>query len=363
MNTFDNRHRNREIPGDDKAAQLVARLYSGSLQSDHEPELANWISGNGSNRHEYENMLEVWDKAGDLKDCLDELETTRSWPSMKTGVAIAAGFLLVISVLITGLFAPDFLHNTQPGTSESGVSRYATAVGEQKRVVLEDGTVIQLNTDSRILVDYSGVNRRVILVQGEAFFEVSPDTSRQFTVDVGSRSVSVIGTKFAVQKAGFQLEVSVVEGRVAVHRFEDSVLPGVSSSAVLSKDSLAVTDLADQYHLEAGITARFSGDLGAPTSSVDVALVDDANNYPYWRYGQLKFENQPLYEVVREINRYSKIKVLIEDSRIMDMKISSSMQLDEIDAALESFEVALPVRITRHSDRIVITGAFQRTSD
>lgn len=358
MNIPDNKRRNRELARSGKAAQLAARLYSGSLQPGDESELTAWISANDSNRHEYENMLDVWDKAGDLEDRLDELEASRSWPSIKTRVAIAAGFLLLVSVVITSVFAPDFLQNTQPGTHDSKVSRYATAVGEQKHVVLEDGTVVQLNTDSRILVDYSGVNRRVMLVQGEAFFEVSPDTSRQFTVDVGSRSVSVIGTKFAVQKSGFQLEVSVVEGRVAVHRFEDSVLPGLSSSAVLSKNTLAVTDLADQYHLEAGITAKFSGDLGAPTSSVDVALVDDANNYPYWRYGQLKFENQPLYEVVKEINRYSKIKVLIEDSRIMDMKVSSSMQLDEIDAALESFEVALPVRITRHSDRIVITGAF-----
>lgn len=345
-----------------EAARMTARLYSGELAADDEKKLNDWLNSSDANSTAYNEMLETWDLAAGLEGRLGELENRKHTSLSGTAtkpLAVAAGLLLAVSLIALIVFENGFRHSDSVASGAENTVSYVTEVGEQKRIGLPDGSVVHLNTNSRIIADYSGRDRRIALVRGEAFFEVRADPLRPFTVDVDSRSVTVLGTQFGVHKDGFQMEVSVTEGVVAVHRQQSKVSSSLASSvAAPSGDNPVAGSIAGQYRLQAGVIARFSGELGSASSMVDATYSKDLGNYPDWRSGKLVFNNQSLYEVVKEINRYSKIKILIEDSRIMDMKISSSMQLNNIDAALDSFGAVLPLRITRHIDRIVIVGEF-----
>jgi transmembrane sensor len=332
------------------AEQFVARLYSGSMTERDEQALQQWLAESEQNTGEYRAALEAWDRAEALAGRLHTAHqpTRRRRP----GIAMAAAILVVIAAgLMFG--TRDFWPLLQ-GPQTPAIVSHTTGLGQQKTLQLADGSSLTLNTETRVLVDISADRRRVILDYGEAWFEVTPDPIRPFTVDTGYRAVTVLGTKFEVFKHGFELDVSVVEGVVVVHRPEDRITPKAPAVDLPAKTATVAGSRADQYRLTAGVSAQFSGILGTPYASVETRSIEGIGNYPYWRSGQLLIDNQPLSEAVSEINRYSAHKVLIEDQEIMDMPVSGVFRINEIDAALDSFEKALPVRVTRYSDRIVI---------
>lgn len=344
----------------DRAADFAARAYSGSATPDDVQELERWMSEDPENREEYKQVLETWDFMDELCDHLDKLEVekpeatpsvldhkpVRKWPKL----AAAAGFMLAASIVILTLYSSN-----TPEKIEQ-LASYTTRTGEQKTVELDDGSTMVLNTNSRVLVDYSTSVRKTIIDRGEVFFEVVKDPLRPFVVDTGARSITVLGTSFDVLKAGMDLEVSVVEGLVAVHRSEKLV---TLDSAAVDLNTHSLTDIAadsDSFRLSAGIKARFTGTFASDLAGIEVSELSEIENFPSWRYGSIRFNDRPLYEVVRELNRYTRRKVLIEDSRVMDLKVNVVFQLDEVESVLHKMEGVLPLRVTRYPDRIVIVG-------
>ena len=98
----------------------------------------------------------------------------------------------------------------------SGNGIYETRIGEQNSITLVDGSVIQLNTDSHIQVNYEKNQRSIVLMAGEAHFEVAKDPSRPFVVKAGDGMVRAVGTAFTVRINPEALKVIVTEGKVAL---------------------------------------------------------------------------------------------------------------------------------------------------
>src|SRR6185437_5563394 len=119
-------------------------------------------------------------------------------------IAAAVAFLAVI-----GGASAFYIWQPKPRT-------YATATGERETLSLSDGTQIELNTDTRLRILATGAERQVWLEKGEAYFEVTHDPRRPFTVWAGNKRVIDIGTKFVMRKEAAKLELSVIEGRVGV---------------------------------------------------------------------------------------------------------------------------------------------------
>lgn len=350
-----------------QAARFVAQVYSGQMTDQDEQVLRQWLAESAENGAEYRAALETWDQVSVLEGALSSvgrrakttpLVLSRSW--LKTwwqswpGLAVAASILLLVAV---GLTAWGPSHLWPVSVPAPALASHTTILGQQKVIDLPDGSVISLNTETRVLVDFNAGRRRAILEYGEAYFEVAPDVNRPFVVDTGSRTITVLGTQFGVYKSGFDLSVSVVEGLVAVHRPEDMISPQTPGVELAAENATLAGQGVDQYRLKAGVSARFSGVFGAPSARVRTGPIKGVDKYPYWRTGQLRFDQQPLYLVVKEINRYTTRKVLIEDSGIMDMPVSGVFNIDDIDNALDSFEIALPLRITRYPDRVIIVGS------
>jgi ferric-dicitrate binding protein FerR (iron transport regulator) len=91
---------------------------------------------------------------------------------------------------------------------------YASAVGEVRRIPLEDGSTLVLNTDSRARVHFGRELREVRLLQGEALFEVAHDARRPFVVQSAAWQVRAVGTVFGVRLRGTEVDVTVSEGVV-----------------------------------------------------------------------------------------------------------------------------------------------------
>lgn len=254
-------------------------------------------------------------------------------------LGVAAGALVAIGATLSFFAlrgAPDDAH----------LEKYFTSIGEQRTIELADGSVITLNTGGQLVVDYGAQARRVLLERGEAYFEVAEDRARPFTVDLGLRSVTAVGTAFNVRKDPERFQVAVTDGAVAFHEATEGV------SAALPPVSIGGPG---PRRVEAGWIAEF--DLGR--SELTAFQPESMNRYVDWRSGVLSFYDQPLSLVVRELNRYTRKKILIEDASIMELSVYTVIRVTDMDTALHGLEQVLPIDLTWHYDQIVITASTE----
>jgi transmembrane sensor len=187
---------------------------------------------------------------------------------------------------------------------------FSTALGEQRSVLLADGSRATLNTASTIEVTLKKGRREVRLVHGEALFEVAHDAARPFVVRAGNALLEDVGTQFNVDVHSNATTVTVVEGRVAV----DS--PGASETAGAQADnSRPVT--VEPLILEANdrVVVTPAG-VGAPQRGVNVAA------FVAWTQRQLIFEHRPLSEVAEEFNRYNKDRIDIDSAELERQEVT-----------------------------------------
>ena len=258
------------------------------------------------------------------------------WPY----VAAAACALLVV---VIGLFSgstPD---------PQVKIDRYITKIGEQKEVTLTDGSVLTMNTGTLLLVEMTDTYRRVILERGEAYFDVAKDSVRPFTVALGERSVSVLGTKFNIYKSPDHFTLAVVEGVVSVHESEDTVDASAPLLSPIPGERLAFTSSAPRK-----ITAETVVEYEYGSKKMIAFSDQDVAKHQHWRTGMLSFNNEPLGKVVQELNRYTAKKILVESSSLLDTEIYATIRTDQIPLALEGLENSLPIKVVIHFDRIVI---------
>src|SRR5262249_10710967 len=151
-------------------------------------------------------------------------------------------------------------------------------VGEQRSVLLKDGTRVTLNTGSRIEVRLKPGRRKVRLVQGEALFEVAHDAAAPFKVEAGGAELTDVGTQFNLDMRADRIDVRVTEGRVAVGaRGSETVL-------LSANDRMAVA----------------STGLGPVQHGVNMTST------LAWTQRRLMFDRRPLFEVAEEFNRYNR---------------------------------------------------------
>jgi len=302
-------------------------------------------------------FMEAHELLGAMDDWRDELREDSMYRTLSGKPAVgrrsrrnAAAFGLAASVvLVAGVLASIGLF-TEPGST---VTRYTTAVGEQRSVTLEDGSTITLNTGSQILAEITDAARRVVMDRGEAYFEVAKDPVRPFTVEVGGRSITAHGTAFNVRRLDGGFTVALVDGRVALHQ-----QGGEPPTAPQWLDLGAHPDgfespLVEELGLRSGTVLRFD----ARDQTIKARHDPEIERRQQWRQGRLSFKDQPLSTVVAELSRYSTKPIRIHDADVGDIRVFATLRLDSIDTALSTLERAVPIRVVPTLSGIAILAA------
>ncbi|WP_321390880.1 FecR family protein [Emcibacter sp.] len=211
---------------------------------------------------------------------------------------------------------------------------YRTDVGEQARFELADGSSIFMNTDSLVREEYSENLRKVVLLRGEAIFDVEKDPSRPFVVETNHGAARAVGTSFSVYERRDKVEVVVIEGTVAMHHNEDL------------RELMHTTDKQDQEKVL--VTAgqkvfAYDGRVGAVSQATEL----DLDRLYFSQQGKIIFRGQPLSEIVREMARYTNKKIIITDATIKQMKMGGAFDIDDFDAFINAVEDAFPVKVIR----------------
>ena len=208
----------------------------------------------------------------------------------------------------------------QPPAAET----YEAIGTEPRRVSLADGSVVDLNSNSRVAVEFSEVERRITLETGEAHFQVAHNSARPFIVTANGISVRAVGTAFNVHLAGDKVDVLVAEGKVEVDRQE--------SSAFFAPKKILVIPL-----LIAGERTQVnSHDRSAPR--VEEVAPAEIHSLLSWQNRMTSFVDVPLREMVARINRCNSLQLVIGDPQLGDRKVGGVIDLKQVNAFIHLLE-------------------------
>ncbi|MFC4312241.1 FecR family protein [Steroidobacter flavus] len=206
----------------------------------------------------------------------------------------------------------------------SGSQHYRTETGEQRSLVLKDGSHIQLNVRSELSTRIDDKLREIQLDDGEALFEVAKDASRVFRVRTPQAVIEARGTQFNVRVKEGETTVALLEGSVAVHRANDS-------APVMLTPGQALT-----------LSAVTKDEVRPREANLDTVTA--------WTKRRLVFEDTPLTEVVAEFNRYSPQPILIADAQLAHVCITATFDSDSIRTFTDSLSAAGNLQTIRQPD-------------
>jgi transmembrane sensor len=203
---------------------------------------------------------------------------------------------------------------------------YKTDIGESKRVELDCGSHVELDTNTLIDVRFKHHVCTVELVRGMAYFEVDADAHRAFVVKAGRTLARVLGTAFSVRRHDQDhTTVLVTSGQVAVGHDERG--GGVWSLAQNGRNEASVLTLSI---VNAGQLATDNkGRLKIVT--LDARQI---TNQQSWREGRFQFDDQRLGDVISEFNRYNRRQIRIMDPALAELRFSGLLHHDAVDTFL-----------------------------
>ncbi|TCR03030.1 FecR family protein [Neorhizobium sp. JUb45] len=291
----------------EEAAAWFARLRSDDVSAEDYQAHEAWMSVCHENARQYLKLSAMWTDMDDIADPRKRLSIARRQGRVVVGrrsflaggaaAALAAGFATVHGL-------PDIL-----------TSDYATSVAERRSITLDDGSVIDMDADTAIGVDFSNTARNLHLLRGRAFFKVAKDAGRPFSVIARNGHATALGTEFVVHSSADTITVIVMESRVSVS------YPG-ASSAILNAGEKISYDHAG---------------LGAVTTV-------DSETEIAWQRGKLIFEDVPLGQVVSDLNRYRRGIIRVVGSDLQTLRVSGIFDVTRPDRVLEAITQTLPVK-------------------
>ena len=236
---------------------------------------------------------------------------------------VAAILILALSVTLGALKVLD-----RPQSVVTYVEKMS-AKGETKSLLLADGTKVILNSDTKLIIP-SNFNKeeRIIELEGEGFFDVTPDPDKPFIIKSGETRVKVLGTSFDFKsyKEDEFIKLTVSTGKVRVNMIDQDLQLAVSPNEHLS-------------------ISKIDGNVRKESI--------EENNYIKWIHGSLYFNKEPIREVLKTINRTYNRKVILQ-SENCDYRITGTHDNKSIEAVIEAICFTTGLRSKREGGNIVL---------
>ena len=319
----------------EQAAAWVIRLNAEPSEADLE-KFALWQAQGPQYERAYEEASLAWTAVGEnsasprlLAMRRGALERSGRYTRRWNRRGIAAGLTALISVSLGVLYVTSLRAPPE--------QLFETARGEQRVIVLADGSRMSLDAMTRVKVVYSHDERRVTLSAGRANFEVARDLARPMNVRAGPRTVTALGTVFTVERELHEVVVTLVEGRVAVTSGNEArpLIEMQPRQQLRIKDSGAVV-------MRDGLDPV-------------LALA--------WREGKLIFDNEPLTDVVATMNNYV-VTPIVAEGPARELRVSGVFRAGDTPAFIEAMEESsLPVVASRRPDVIALQMSAKVTTD
>jgi transmembrane sensor len=351
----------------EEAARWLISIEEG-LSPEEKAALEVWVTADAAHARALLEQARLWDDLGVLTELSTVFPLESHLPAPRSSFAATVGVLaasLAVLAVAVGLYFGKGLYlqrglepvatqiagnPSQAGTPDeasdaerdSSTRRYATKVGERLTANLADGSVVTLNTQTVLELHFSATERRVLLLQGEATFEVAHDADRPFRVDAGDRIFQALGTVFNVER-GRQgvVELTVTEGRVLMIKPTSPAVPGAAPSASASATGEAQSGLT----VGAGQSALIENGV----EHIRAHSLPEIERQMAWKNGMLIFRGERLADALAEVERYAPVAFVVLPE-LDDIRVGGYFRTGDVDGVLLALKESFGIESRRLED-------------
>lgn len=299
------------------AAEWHSELREAGADSPLHAAHADWLRRDPRHRRAWQRVEKLAARLGDLSvraDAATDIMLTlkKARHARRRALKLTALLLVTTAAAMAGL---------QSDLQHRALADHYTATGERQRLQLDDGSVLDLNTNTAIDIDFDQDRRRIYLRQGEIQAQTAHNQDpRPFSVITGQGEIRALGTRFLARREDDHSRVTVLEQAVEI---TPAAAPGQA------------------VRLKAGQQMRFSDSEAGPIQPV-------TGRPAAWTRGQLIIRDWSLGEFLDELARYRR-GVLRYDEASAALRISGVFHLKNTDVLLDNLAVTLPVKVRRFS--------------
>lgn len=345
-----------------EACAWIVQIEEGDLTSADQVAFKEWINRSPVHKSEITRLARFSSELNiltDMKPSLDEamLHKRKMRKSGIRGKAVLPLIMASISVVVL-MFSGLFVDDSIMPLPEYEPSFYATQIGGQQDITLSDGSVVKLNTNTEVEVDFNAKRRKIRLIKGEAFFQVAHNPNRPFLVYAGDKVVRAVGTAFIVRNLTEKFEVTVTEGRVELKTdLLNSVIKPVATISAATEH--AKPRIVDPIAIEAGETITYAiVSAVVMVTPVKINRVEKITKREIerelsWQDGLLEFSDTPLNEVIADLSRYTSLKIEISDPELRNLKFGGLFRTDELSVLFDTLETNFDIKIDYEGSDIV----------
>ncbi len=307
---------------EERASHWVQKKHFWGWTADDQVALDAWLAQSPAHRVAYLRLDAALNRSNRLAALKAPLSARAAPAKFRPYLSKLVAVFALVALIGGGI---SFLN---PGPT---IATYSTQVGARQTVALADGTHIEMNTNTRLRVALSKTERKVWLEKGEAYFQVTHNAQRPFTVYAGDKQVVDLGTKFLLRHEPGRLEVNLLEGQVEIGSEKNAKL---GTTVLNPGDSAIVTANA------VSVTRKTSRDIIEKLG---------------WRRGVVTFDRTTLADAVTELNRYNRHKLIVTDPAAARITIGGTFDVNNVETFIDIAREDFGLKTQNRGDETVIS--------
>lgn len=316
----------------DKINQLMAKYFAGEISQEEMNQLGDWLESSAENKKLFNDLQKEWsnlelkssstDRIRVLSKVKERIKSEEKEVLVRK-IAFNSWYRRAASIVVVIALSTLMWYQIQEPFSTLNTLGYEVEncdAGDQKEVLLADGSHIFLNGDSRVKYkkELAGSLRNITL-QGEAFFDIERDEQKPFVVYLNDAEVKVLGTSFNIKAypEDEKVETSVLTGKVVFNHVH----------GILKKKRENMFLIPGQ-----------KGIINHDSNSFDQLQVDNELDIA-WMKRKLHFINTPLSEITKSLYRMYGVKFKLTDGSLKDLKITASFENEKLEEVIKILEM------------------------
>ncbi len=340
MNLFNNKRKNLEREAAKKVLDRANNKKPGSGK------VVGWENNAIEKQELIDEYQDVWDRfdlISEGKSSEPNLERFAPRGGRFLYNSIVATASIAAILLITFVLVPLVVNDSKTHVAES--VRRALNAEQGDYYELQDGSTLELNLNTRLVYEYTDLERNFWVETGEVYFTVAKDVSRPFNVYVSDARIQALGTEFNVKYANEMIEVVVTEGRVQL-----------SQPSEISDKATNQPIAYSMKHEELVVNQKAVIDTGSYENNSELSQVDEieVDAMLSWKPVTLRFSAAPLSEVVASFNQFNETKLIIANPEINDLRIDATFRSNKLDGFVRLIQATSNVNAEYQDNTILL---------
>jgi len=319
--------------------EIIAKALSEGLDEREAIELENWKLANQKNLKEYNDFVSIWTQSGSLKikNAINE-KIAFKIIRKKSGVFSSktrwinwisqAAAVLVLSIIFSGIYSylnkEDNENKIADSSSMPVFQEIKAAYGTQAKVELADGTIVYLNSGSKLRFPqtFDNQEQRKVILDGEGYFSVAKNKQHPFVVETNQMNIKVLGTTFNVDAYSDNsiLKVALVDGSVELQQIIDGN----------TKDLMK-------------LVSNQIASLNISNKTLEKIDVTDLYKYTAWINGRIVFYGDPIQTVVKKLGKWYNVEITISDKRLENYRFTGTFMDESLEQILSILSRTSPM--------------------